>query len=771
MLKYLFLICSVFLVSKGFGQKKQGSWQDYLSYTVATKIAISPDKIYCATSGGLYFYDLQDNSANKVSDILNLSDFGIKTMAYNQTNDVLVVAYNNSNIDLISKGKVVNLSDIKRKQLTADKTINNISFIDNEAWLSCGFGIVVINLKKQEIKDTYVIGDGGSALAVNDVETLGGFIYAATDEGILKADKENSNLLDYKSWVQIQNVPHNNEKFNFVEAHAGKLIANYTPEQWDGDQLYILNGNDWISYLPQIRYSYDIQSSGKYMAITNREQVYVIDENQQIVKEINSYKFNDAVVKPINTRSSEVSDNGTIWIADYSKAMVKVTGDLTEQIRLNSPMDNSIYQLNQAGADLWVTPGGTQGWELPRFERLSNSQWNYFEKNNHPELDGFANVLTVAVNPSNANHFFVSSWGGGVLEYNNDQLVTRYTNKNSPLQTALPTEPDAPYVRVAGMDFDSQGNLWMNNSEVAQNLHMLTPDGKWSSFTLPEIANRLNVGQLIVNRFDDKWMIVLGANDAYVVNKDGTKKKRLLVTAYFNNGQQEEYTRMNDVYAIAEDNEGAIWIGSSAGVGVYNSPGRIWEAENFYATQPSLDLNDGNFHPLLKNETVTSIAVDGANRKWLGTKNSGVYLVSENGTEELLHFTTNDSPLFSDNITSIAINQKNGEVFIGTDKGLISYMGAAIEGKSTYDSVYVYPNPVRETYDGPVTITNLIENSEIKITDIAGNLVFRTQSLGGQAVWDGRNLNGNRVKTGVYLVFCNDKLGEETHVTKLLFIH
>jgi len=228
---------------------------------------------------------------------------------------------------------------------------------------------------------------------------------------------------------------------------------------------------------------------------------------------------------------------------------------------------------------------------------------------------------------------------------------------------------------------------------------------------------------------------------------------------------------VNDVHCVAEDNDGAIWLGTSKGVAVYNNPGRIWDTDNFYAIQPSLDLNDGLYHPLLENETVTAIAVDGANRKWLGTKNSGVYLVSETGTKEILHFTASNSPLFSDNIVSIAINQKNGEVFIGTEKGMISYMGEAIEGKSTYDSVYVYPNPVRETYDGPVTITNLIENSEVKITDIAGNLVYRTTSLGGQAIWDGTNLNGRRVKTGVYLVFCNDENGEETHITKLLFIN
>jgi hypothetical protein len=299
----------------------------------------------------------------------------------------------------------------------------------------------------------------------------------------------------------------------------------------------------------------------------------------------------------------------------------------------------------------------------------------------------------------------------------------------------------------------------------------LSPDGKWNSFTLPEVASSLNIGQVLVNRNDDKWIVVPRGHDAYVVNKAGDKKKRLLVTSYFNNGQNEIFNRMNDIYSIAEDNNGTIWLGTSKGVAVYTSPGRIWESTTFYAMQPSLELNDGLYHPLLESETVTAIAVDGANRKWLGTLNSGVYLVSENGTEELLHFTVENSPLFSNSITSIALNQKSGEVFIGTDKGLISYMGEATEGQSDYDSVFVYPNPVRETYDGPVTITNLVENSEVKITDVAGNLVFRTTSLGGQAVWDGRNLNGNRVKTGVYLVLCNDENGELTHISKLLFIH
>jgi sugar lactone lactonase YvrE len=339
------------------------------------------------------------------------------------------------------------------------------------------------------------------------------------------------------------------------------------------------------------------------------------------------------------------------------------------------------------------------------------------------------------------------------------------------LQTALPNQPNAAYVRIGGLDFDSDGNLWISNWAISSNnLHRLSPSGEWDSFTLTEALNK-PIGQLLVTRNDDKWILVPRGNDGYVVNQTGSSKKRLLVTTYFSSGNNEYFTRMSDVYSIAEDKDGAIWIGTSQGVAVYNNPSQIWESDNYYATQPGLDLNDGIYHPLLSTETVTAIAVDGANRKWLGTSNSGVYLVSESGEAEVLHFTAENSPLLSNNIKSIAINEISGEVFFGTDKGLISYQGDAIGGKDNYDEVYVYPNPVRETYEGPVTITGLISESAVKITDIAGNLVYKTTSLGGQAVWDGRNLNGKRVRTGVYLVFCNDKYGEETKIAKLLFIH
>jgi hypothetical protein len=207
------------------------------------------------------------------------------------------------------------------------------------------------------------------------------------------------------------------------------------------------------------------------------------------------------------------------------------------------------------------------------------------------------------------------------------------------------------------------------------------------------------------------------------------------------------------------------------GVAVFSNPESIWTTNVLYASRPGLNQNDQLFHPLLEKETVTAIAVDGANRKWFGTKSSGVYLMSADGETEIEHFDTDNSPLTNNEITDIAINQKTGEVFIGTASGLISYMGEATNANDEFTDVYVYPNPVRETYSGPIVVKGLVEDTDVKITDISGNLVYKTTSLGGQAIWDGKNLNGNRCKTGVYLVFMTDPLGEQTKITKLLFIH
>jgi len=388
MQKYILLIILVIAFYISSAQGKMGSWKDYLSYNNATKVAISSEKIFCVTEGGLFYFDTQDNSINKITGQVSLSDFGIRTIAYSQENSVLIIAYKNSNIDLIYEdGNVINLSDIKRKQVTGDKSINNISFSGNEAFISTGFGIVVINLDKKEIKDTHLIGEEGNALAVNDIAIFNEYIYAATDKGLRMADKEGTNLLDYNNWSLVENIPHSNNIFNQLAVHAGKLIANYTPEEWYNDEMYVLNGSEWQPYLPQIRFAFDIQTNSNYLTIASRDAVFIIDENDNIVGKINQYQFGDEKVSPIKPRSAGVSGDGSIWIADYENVLVQISGNNFEKAFPSGPLDNDVYSLCQSNSGLWISPGGLIGWEEPRFQRFRNDNWDYFTKKNHPELD------------------------------------------------------------------------------------------------------------------------------------------------------------------------------------------------------------------------------------------------------------------------------------------------------------------------------------------------------------------------------------------------
>jgi len=286
MRKYLLSLLGLILCFVSYSQGTLGEWKDYLSYSNALKVDASGDKIYCATEGGLFYLDTDDNSLNKIT---NLSDFGIQTIAYSSENNLLLVAYSNSNIDILKDGDVINLSDIKRKLITADKTINNITFHGSEAYLSCGFGIVVVNLDKAEIKDTYFIGDDGGQQAVYDVAVFQGMIYAATEKGILKAPESGANLLDYTSWMEENTVPNAGERFIQLEVHSDQLIACYSPNS-GGDIFYSFDGSSWSNYYSGMAEVLEMRSNGNYLIFTGKHEVVLMDAGNAMVGKINSYR-------------------------------------------------------------------------------------------------------------------------------------------------------------------------------------------------------------------------------------------------------------------------------------------------------------------------------------------------------------------------------------------------------------------------------------------------------------------------------------------------
>ncbi len=479
-LRCLLGIC--FLAVAAAGQNPYGTWQDHFSYANATRLADAGDKIFCATEGGLFYVDQESNSINKITSNDGLNDVAIQAIAWHNTRKTLLVAYKNSNIDLVTEKRIINLGDIKRKLLSGDKTIHNILFHEEDAYLACGFGIVVINLAANEIRDTYIIGESGSQVKVFDVETDGSTLYAATEKGILSAPIDHPNLLDYRNW-QPMVTPRPGGKFKHLALAGGKLVAVYTRDQYDGDEAYRLVNGEWQRILTEVPYFVDMDVSGGFLTATAREEVFVYDLSFSLVSRIREYKTGTFTLSPIQPGESQMAGDGSLWVADHASGLMHVTGQQAEQILPAGPMSNAIFSLTAFRDQLWVSEGGrTDPWNnqfrAPLFQRLQEGEWHYFSKKGYPEMNGFFDMVQVVVDPAEPGHIFAASWGGGVLEFKDDQFVKRYNNQNSPLQTAIPDQPQEPYTRIGGLAFDSKNTLWITNSQSSKGLHSLSTGGR-----------------------------------------------------------------------------------------------------------------------------------------------------------------------------------------------------------------------------------------------------------------------------------------------------
>ena len=326
-------------------------------------------------------------------------------------------------------------------------------------------------------------------------------------------------------------------------------------------------------------------------------------------------------------------------------------------------------------------------------------------------------------------------------------------------------------IKTTALCTDQTGNLWVSNPGASKTFSVKTPDGHWASFSLPNDINSGNkvARQMVVDDYGQIWMG--GKADNMLVYNPGSDvldpsddQVAVLTTATGSGGLPNV-----NVWAIAKDKNGDIWVGTDQGIATFYCAGSVFSSNGCDATL--IKVNQGGYIGyLFSTEIVKAIAVDGANRKWVGSTN-GVWLISDDGTKQLLHFTSDNSPLPSNQITSIAVDEKTGEVYIGTDQGLVSYQGDAILGDSKKGNALVYPNPVKHDYTGPIAIKGLVDNAYVKITDAAGILVFQGRANGGQMIWDGKGYNGNKVQTGIYLVYAATDLGQQHNVGKIIFIN
>lgn len=746
-------------------------WQDHLPYNNCIALAEANTLIYAATPYSLFYFDKNDNSLNRLNKVSpdGLSDIGISSIEYCTKLNTLVVAYANTNIDLVNGSSIINIPDIKRKQILGNKTINSILIVDKLAYLACGFGIVVLDIEKEEIKDTYYIGPSGSQIDVHSLafHQADNKFYAATEKGIYTAFAS-ENLAYYVNWIKDNSITGPNDNFNLVTSFDGKVYANKKVDKWDGDTLYVNNGSKWSYFLPNDHSNLAaLNVSGERLVVCNNWNVSTYKPDGSLETRYNSY--NPGNVSP---RDALIDRDEKMWISDNILGLWSIGDDLIGSgYTFNGPASYMVAGMDISGKQLWAVAGGRDGsfgplYRAPQFYTLADNSWSSYDYNNIPELADVRDILCVAADPNDGNHAFMGSWGSGVIEFDNGELKEIYTPDNSSLEY-IPGLGKGN-LRVGGVAIDKNKSLWVTNALAVNILSMRKSTGEWRSFNLGEKGTNIDIGGIVIDNEDQKWLqcrdlALFVFNDNDTPDNTGDDKKQKL-TSVAGNGNLPGST----IISMAVDREGQLWLGTDQGVARIFSPGNVFTGGDYDAQRIMVE-EEGYLHPLLETEAVTAIAVNGNNEKWLGTDKSGVFLMSADGATELLHFTESDSPLLSNSIQSIKI-ASDGEVYFGTSLGILSYKDYKIESKASLDSLTIYPNPVRPEYYGPVYITNLVNESNVKITDVTGALVWETQAQGGQVIWDGNNFENRRVNTGVYYIFVTNSDGSQKKSGKVLFV-
>jgi hypothetical protein len=773
-------ICALLLIANIPSSAQEvgiGQWRDHLPYDYATNVDEFNSGIFCSTPYSMFYFDRDDNSVNRLSKVNGLSDLGVSDISLNKDQQVLVIAYSNTNVDLLYDDlSIINIPDIKRKEILGNKTINSIMNYGKYAYLSCGFGIVVLNVEKREIKDTYYIGPEGSSLNVLDMTYNDTAFFAATETGLYRAAIDDPNLAFYANWHKVSNTPSPSGYYNHIQYFEGKLLLNHTDPDITEDDLYVFENGEWgpLETANSLRTnSIRVCGDKLVVAYTNFTKTY----NTNLVEELMINTYEDRTPSPTD---AIIGTDGNYWIADRNKGLVKTWNQGTERefIKPSGAPTADIFDMAVKGGKLYVVPGGLTStwnntWRGARLYSLIDEDWATYDEYSSPGLDTLRDFVAVTVDPFDNDHVYVGSWNRGIAEFNNNAIVTIHNADNSSLEPNM--VEGYPTVKVGGMAFDAENYLWATNSGAERIVSVRRFNSQtgysWESFNLGSSTTGVDIRKIIVDTYGQKWMLprTTQSNSNYIFvfnekNEAGKQFRGLKSGAGFGN------LPGTSVFCMAEDLEGEVWVGTDEGVAVFYSPQDVLTGGNSDAQQILVNI-DGYVQYLLETEIVKTIAIDGANRKWFGTERAGVFLLSADGTKQIQHFTEDNSPLFSNNITSLAINGETGEVFIGTAKGLISYKSDATDGTDTIDKVLVYPNPVRPGYSGPIAIKGLVKDAIVKITDITGTVVYETRAEGGQAIWNGANFDGRRANTGVFLVFVSNDDGSETMVTKILFVN
>lgn len=761
-MKKLFILFFILLFWNIQAQNQANSaWEGYFSFFKIKDIAAGDDLLITASENAVFITDIYSYEQEEITSLEGLSGDEISAITYIQDKDLILIGYDNGLIQTydLDKKKTKTFIDIIQKPTITpeERTINDFYIYGDQVYISANYGISVLNINKAEFGDTFYIGDSGDKLAVNNLTIFEDYIYAATQGGGIRYSHiSNANIVDYNQWQQLEN---GDIQYVFNFQNSLYSISNNNLKVFDGNSFSQLN-----NFQSEVK---KVKTDDNYFTITFNNKVQVFNQQLNTVVDYSPNEFSPELNTAITFQES-------LYIGDDNFGLIETAinnNSSFEYLSPNGPLRNDIFSMDITQGELWVAYGEHDFYYNPYplrkrgVSHLSENQWINIPYEDYPGDN--RSITSVKINPSNPDQVYFASYHDALMEINNNEIVNFYTTENSNLD---PTDSPAerPYaMRIGPMDFDREGNLWFAAGISAKGLIKFKPGDDANSFTkydltsvIPEPTSNQGFGSVAT---DNSGNVYMGAYKEGVIGFNAQTKKFAKIKGDGKNMPSK------DVRALAVDHNNQLWIGTAQGLRVLYSPSQMFDNPNTSVNNIVFLDDDGIAQELFANLFITDIAVDGNNNKWIGST-SGIYQVSSDGQKTNHHFTTENSPLPSNSINSIKIDGTTGKVYVATQKGLVAFRGSATSAQDNLDKVRAYPNPVRPRYDGMVTIDGLMKNTNVKITDIEGNLVYEEFSQGGSIEWDTRAFGKHKVASGVYLVLLTSDDQSETKVTKIMII-
>lgn len=762
----------VFFANCSFAQVGMGEWRLHIPSLNAIDIVSTDDGVFTAYENGISEYNFASGELSIWDAVNSLSDISMSCLGKCNSNNSIFVGYENGNVDKIKDNTVTNIPAIKLAQVQGSKKIHKFVEHEGNMYLATGFAIVKIDPEKNEVRDTYYPTNGNGAIV--DLTFRNDTLFALSNDRLYIGNLSNPALADPAQWSVDSRVPIlTGNKYAEIEGYKNEIYITQIVDGFGFDTVHILTPSSLGVAFTE---SFSMEISGidvvdGYLNLCYFDGALLYNESYSPVAVLNEYTFS------FPNPHALVKANGRYYIADGFSGLVEFNSATdNKKLQIIGPPKNTFYAMNWKAGKLVIAGGGLNevfntfnGAGLYTFE---DESWSLQDGGNVDNWNGqnIWDYVSCSIDPRTSNRVAVGTYSElplTVLDETGTNTV--YTPGNSLLEF---TSLGNGWSYLSALEYDDLGNLWILNGYANEPLKSLDKDGVWHSFDLGTSAKSKFTKKMVIDYNGNKWLSISGVGlygykDNATISDNSDDDYVLL-----NSGTSSGALPSNEVTAIAVDFDNEIWIGTDNGFAVlYNSSEAFDASAGDYNAQRIKLEYEGNVEYVLGATHITDIEVDGGNRKWFATANSGVILMSPDGLEIIRQFTTDNSPLISDNVLDLEIDQSSGEVYMITDKGLISYRSDASYEDPEYSNVVVFPNPARPDYDGPITIQGIRYDSDIKITDVAGNLVYQTTSNGGTATWGGKTLDGQKVSTGVYLIWTAANEGKGRFVGKVLVVN